>query len=166
MLALRIGATNVTVWKAHLLRESFQPLWSWDFYLITLINMFAPVLGCAGLILSVVTGDAYDSGTSDVDGPHLTFMDRVNAGHWLVQAIELLPGAGLSFYCLLNLNVALFGFALSLLMGSVLVRSGWSKGIKLAVSFPFALIVGGMGLLGANLLAAQGVLLPLLIFHF
>jgi hypothetical protein len=93
-------------------------------------------------------------------------VDSINSGHWLVHATELVLGVALAVFCLRQLNVPLFGFSLCLLMGSVLVRSGWNTGIRLAVSFPFVLIMGGMGLLGANLFTAQGALFPLMLFHF
>jgi len=206
-VGLRFGATTIAQWKAHLLKESFNALWSWDFYAITLVNMFAPVLGCAQLVFSApkrlarlillssvpylslmivcifgvltyaitrravftVTADrddAHGERSSDSNRPRLALVDSINSGHWLVHATELVLGVALAVFCLRQLNVPLFGFSLCLLMGSVLVRSGWNTGIRLAVSFPFVLIMGGMGLLGANLFTAQGALFPLMLFHF
>lgn len=206
-LGFRLGSVNLTLWKAHLLKENFNSLWTWDFYLLTLLNMFAPILGCANLVITsprrlvrllflssvpylslmvvcffgvltylitrrasfLVTADQDDSAnlyTSSSERPRMAFVESLNSGHWLVHAVELASGAAFSIFSIWNLNIVFFGFSLSLLMGSVLVKSCWNKRVKFAVSFPFVLIMAGMGLLGGNLLSAQGVFCPLLLFHF
>lgn len=43
---------QLNIGSAYLLKESFNSIWNWDFYVITLLMIFAPVLGCFKLILS------------------------------------------------------------------------------------------------------------------
>lgn len=44
--------SEINIGSAYLLKESFNSIWKWDFYLVTLLMSFAPVLGCFNLILS------------------------------------------------------------------------------------------------------------------
>jgi len=51
-LTMVIGSRDVHLWDAYLLNANFNSIWTWDFYAITLLNMFAPILGCIGFIIS------------------------------------------------------------------------------------------------------------------
>ncbi len=209
LLTFSLGGFEISLWNAYALKHSFDVIWTWDFYGITLLNMFAPMLGCAQLAASkpvklirllflstvpylslmvvctlgiltylltrraafLVTGDATDAGWLygylPEDQSRFSWADRLNSGHPLTHLIELSTGVILSILCLKTLNLALFGFAISLVLGYFLLKSGWDQPALRSLLFvPFGLIVGSMASLGMNLLGSQGVLLVFFIFHF
>jgi hypothetical protein len=201
-----IGHQAFPLWQTYILDDSFRTIWHWDFYLITVVNMFAPMLGCGGLVRTaprklvrlmmlsaipylslmvissvavlnylvtkkaafLVTADQTDLSSIYISlKGHVNWIEALDQAHPLVHFFEFATGIVLSIVCLRTLNIALFSFCLCLIMGPLLVRYGWECSfVRLCRYVPFALILFSMGLLGTNLLGAQGVFWPFLSFHF
>jgi cellulose synthase/poly-beta-1,6-N-acetylglucosamine synthase-like glycosyltransferase len=51
-LHLSLFDYRVSIGSAYTLKESFNSIWHWDFYVATLLMMFAPMLSCFELMLS------------------------------------------------------------------------------------------------------------------
>ena len=49
---LALFDSQISIGSVYFLKESFNFIWNWDFYIVTLLMIFAPVLGCFKLILS------------------------------------------------------------------------------------------------------------------
>jgi hypothetical protein len=83
-----------------------------------------------------------------------------------VLVLEILLGAALSAALLLTLNTALMVYALSILLGPVLLKARWENGVLAAVlPLPYLLLIGSMGALGANLWGMQGIFYMFFPFH-
>lgn len=99
-------------------------------------------------------------------GRHI-WAEKLNSTHRSVHVIELTLGLFLSFICLKTLNLALFSFSISLVLGYLVLKYGWdNKILKPLMYVPFGLILSAMGFLGLNLIGIQGVFFLFFIFHF
>ena len=96
-----------------------------------------------------------------------TWAESVNSTSRSVHIIELSLGLFLSIICLKTLNLALFGFSISLVLGYFVLKYGWdNKILKPLMFLPFGIILSAMGFLGLNLMGAQGLFLMYFMFHF
>jgi len=50
-LSISLFGYEFSIGSAYLLREGFHSIWRWDFYAMTILMIFAPVLGCFKLML-------------------------------------------------------------------------------------------------------------------
>ena len=96
-----------------------------------------------------------------------TWAERLNSTHRAVHVMELSLGLLLSIICLKTLNLALFSFSISLVLGYFILKYGWdNKILKPLMYLPFGMILFAMGFLGLNLVGVQGVFLMFFVFHF
>jgi cellulose synthase/poly-beta-1,6-N-acetylglucosamine synthase-like glycosyltransferase len=208
-LSLAVGGSDIHLFSAHVLGNSFKMIWTWDFYVITILNMFTPLLGyislavakpltlirlllfstaphislmvvCTiGIITYLLTGKAAFRVTADdsdevgiysqIDGTgkKAGWLEKLNSSHPAVHLIELGTGVLLCFICIKTLNLALFAFSSSLVLGYLLLKYGWdNKILKSLTSLPFVLIQFSIGLLGMDLIFAQGAFFLFWGLHF
>jgi cellulose synthase/poly-beta-1,6-N-acetylglucosamine synthase-like glycosyltransferase len=52
VLTLSVLGSEVHLWTTYPLSEGFHSIWTWDFYAVTILMMFAPVLGCLRIAVS------------------------------------------------------------------------------------------------------------------
>jgi Glycosyltransferases, probably involved in cell wall biogenesis len=207
-LTLSLFGHDVATVPVVFLGAAFNKLWTWEYYLVTVICTFAPVLGCLGviarqprlgtrtflvsaipylsmLVLSMatiasylvsrravflVTGDdrGVDPKTFPVGfSPTAGVAERLGAEDRLTNAVEFALGVLFTLVCALTFNVSLLAFAISLLLGPVLLRARWeSRSLRPWLFLPYVLIVGGVLLGGVNIAAAQGATMSVFFFHF
>lgn len=180
--------------NAIIMKGNFGALWEWDFYLLTLAMMFAPVLGCirlvfshpiklirllflsavpylslmivcaAGILNYIATGKAAFPVTGDKKE---NTPPGFHCNHRAIYIIELTVGLFFSYLCIKTLNLSLLAFSLSLMLGYFLNRYGWdNKWLKVVLYGPFALVLISVVLTGANLMGVQGVFLLFFGLHF
>jgi cellulose synthase/poly-beta-1,6-N-acetylglucosamine synthase-like glycosyltransferase len=46
VLNLSLLGSDIRLWTTYPLSEGFHSIWTWDFYTVTILMMFAPILGC------------------------------------------------------------------------------------------------------------------------
>jgi hypothetical protein len=96
-----------------------------------------------------------------------SWIERINSSHKIVQIIELSLGLFLAYYYIRTLNLVLFSFSISLVLGYLVLRYGWENRIlKPFLYMPLTIIMIGMIFLGMNMIGAQGLFLTIFMIHF
>ncbi|OGW12631.1 MAG: hypothetical protein A3G93_13330 [Nitrospinae bacterium RIFCSPLOWO2_12_FULL_45_22] len=148
-------------------------------FLSTVPYLSLMVVCVTGVLSYILTGKAAflvtgEKGGGDTfynyaegSGGKTSWLERLNFEHGSVRITELILGVFLTYICLRTFNLALLAFSLSLVLGYFLFICEWeNKILTPLVYLPFLLIVFGIGLLGFNLMGAQGIFLLFFPIHF
>lgn len=118
----------------------------------------------------LVTNDRWGTGLTGMPrdfpagGPPL---ERLGAEDRTTRVVEVLLGVMLIGMCALTVNLSLLAFALSMVMGPLLLRVRWeSRLLRPFLYLPYACIGTGVLLGGLNVLTVNGLLQAFPLFHF
>jgi cellulose synthase/poly-beta-1,6-N-acetylglucosamine synthase-like glycosyltransferase len=194
-LELSLGRLEISLWTVFPLSEEIQSVWTWDFFLITVLNVFAPVLGslrplvrhplrtikllilsCVPYLslsvvslLAVITFIANRRVEWNVTGARSganTNRGLLSHTSTPVVLIEVCAGLALTAMLVFTFNAALLVYALSLLMTPVLLHIRWERSAVVAVvPIPYLLMALAMGSVGFGLWGLQGISYSLFPFH-
>jgi len=194
-LNISLPGLNVRLWTACVFRQEFKSIGTAGFYALTILTMVAPILGCLGPMLRRPAKTLRLLCLSTVPYLSLVFASFWSAFNYLFtkRAVflvtgdrrqvggsqghptrrcsllvpELVLGLFLTAVGLRLVNLSLLALSISLILGSLVHRFGWSNRVLAPALFvPALLILGAVGTLGMGAIGLQGIFLPFFMVHF
>jgi cellulose synthase/poly-beta-1,6-N-acetylglucosamine synthase-like glycosyltransferase len=207
-VTFQIAGRDTATFTLLLPDRAFGNLWTWDYYLATLLCSIGPILGFVGVIaryplrgakmllvsgvpylsllvvvtaslvsyvasrraVFLVTGDAWGIDPRQFPegfSPTARIKERIEAEDSATRVAELAVGTFFCVFCVLTFNLTFLAFAVSLMLGPILLRVQWDTPLlRPVLVLPWLLICCGLFLGGMNVFAAQGAAFSVILFHF